>query len=119
MAGMMEMARQLGDAMARTDEYQALQRTIQAADEDAELTELKNAMEQLEQKVSALLRTGTEPDDELKSEYEGTFTRLQSNPMYQRLVAAQTNFDKVLMRVNETIGEGMQAGASSRIILPS
>lgn len=119
MAALMDMARQLGDAMARTDEYQALQRAIQSADEDRELAELKNAMGSLEERVEVALRSGQEPDDEVKQEYESTFGRLQANAAYQRLVAAQSNFDKVLMRVNETIGEGMQAGGSSRIILPS
>ncbi len=33
--------------------------------------------------------------------------------------AAQTNFDKVLRRGNETIGKGMEEGAQRRIILSS
>jgi len=119
MAGLMDMARDLGGAMARTDEYQALQRAIQAADDDRELVELRNGMERLEVRVSEALRTGTEPDDEVKTEYEDTFTRLQANSAYQRLVSAQANFDKILVRVNETIGTGMQEAASSRIILPT
>jgi hypothetical protein len=44
---------------------------------------------------------------------------VQASPVYQQLVAAQTNFDKILRRVNEEISRGMEAGAQSRIILPS
>ena len=39
--------------------------------------------------------------------------------MYQSLVASQSNFEKLLARVNEEIGKGMEMGAQSRIILPS
>ena len=54
----------------------------------------------------------------VREEYETTFSKLQGYPSYQRVVAAQSNFDRILMRVNEVITEGMQAGAESRIIVP-
>lgn len=119
MATLTDMARQLGDAMARTDEYQALQRAAEAADNDRDLVEARNAMAALEQRVAEMMQKGEEPDDALREEYEGTFSRLQTNTSYQRLVAAQTNFDKILMTVNETISKGMEDGAKSRIILSS
>jgi hypothetical protein len=34
-------------------------------------------------------------------------------------VAAQSNFDKVMYKVNETMARGLQEGAQSRIILSS
>lgn len=119
MAEIMEMAKDLGNALARTDEYQALRRAIQAADDDRELVERRNELEKLEQRIEASLRAGNQPDDEIAEEYESTVGRLQSNSTYQRLVAAQTNFDKVLRRVNETIAQGMEEGATGRIILSS
>jgi hypothetical protein len=39
--------------------------------------------------------------------------------VYQGLVAAQSNFDRVMGRVNEEIARGIEAGEQSRIILPS
>jgi hypothetical protein len=33
-------------------------------------------------------------------------------------VSAQANFDKVLLKVNHTIQEGIAEGAESRIIMP-
>ena len=119
MAEIMEMAKSLGNALARTDEYQALRRAISAADDDRDMVELRNALEKLEGRIESKLRAGEQPDEELATEYESTVGRLQSNSAYQRLVAAQTNFDKVLRRVNETIGKGMEEGAQSRIILSS
>ena len=45
--GIDEKARDLGNALARTDEYQALKRAMDAADEDRELVELRNRLEAL------------------------------------------------------------------------
>lgn len=117
MAGIMEMAHDLGGAMARTDEYQALKRAIDASGDDREVTELRNELDRLEQSISVALRAGKEPEDDDKTAYEAALSRLQTNATYQRLVAAQTNFDKIVQRVNEQISKGIEAGASSRIIL--
>jgi hypothetical protein len=38
-------------------------------------------------------------------------------PGYQALAAAQSNFDRLMMRVNEEIAKGIEAGEQSRIIL--
>ena len=65
------------------------------------------------------LHAGREPADQVKIEYEQVFAQLQAMPVYQGMVAAQSNFDKLLARVNEEISRGMEAGAQSRIILPS
>jgi cell fate (sporulation/competence/biofilm development) regulator YlbF (YheA/YmcA/DUF963 family) len=117
MQEIIEMAERLGQSLARTDEYQALRRAISASGEDRELAELQSQIQQLEQTMQARLQNGEEPTEEQTKEYEGFFTRLQSNGSYQRLVSAQANFDKVVAKVNETIHQGIQKGAESRIIL--
>ena len=38
------------------------------------------------------------------------------NATYQRAIAAQDNFEKLMVRVNEWIGEGIRKGATSSII---
>jgi cell fate (sporulation/competence/biofilm development) regulator YlbF (YheA/YmcA/DUF963 family) len=119
MADLSEMARDLGRAMARTDEYQTLRRAISSADEDREITELTRRLEQLEERVHAALAQGRHPDQELQQEYDGVVTRLQASSTYQRLIAAQSNFDRVVQRVNQTIAQGLEEGAQSRIILPT
>ena len=117
MTRMIEMARDLGKALARTEEYQALKQSISITADDRELAELRTELEGLESQIEAVLRAGKEPDDEMKSGYEETVGRLQVSSGYQRLVSAQTNFDKVLLKVNQTIQEGIAEGAESRIIM--
>lgn len=117
MSGIMEQAKSLGNALARTDEYQALRRAIKAADDEREIAELRSELQQLEGTISADLRAGKEPEKEVAEQYEAAVSKLQANGTYQRLVAAQANFDKVLQKVNGTIAQGMEEGAESRIIL--
>ena len=117
MAGIMEMAKDLGNALARTDEYQVLKGAVGAADDDRDIAELRSTLEGLEGRIATALRGGEEPPKDVAEEYEAAVSKLQANSNYQRLVAAQANFDKVVQKVNETIAVGLQEGADSRIIL--
>ena len=117
MQEIMEMAERLGKALGGTEEYQALRRAVSDSGDDRELAELQNQIRELEQAMEARLRKGEEPTEEEGKNYEGLFSKLQGNPSYQRLVAAQANFDKVVAKVNQTIHEGLEKGAESRIIL--
>ena len=112
-----DMAKDLGGALARTDEYQALKRAMDAADEDRELVELRNQIRALEERIEASMRVGQEPEDEVKEAYTKAAEELQAKPGFQRLIAAQVNFEKVMMKVNETVAKGIEEGAQSRIIL--
>ena len=117
MKEIMEMAERLGQSLARTDEYQSLRRAIAASGDDRELAQLQTQILGLEKAMQSQLQKGEEPTEEQAKEYEGFFSRLQANGSYQRLVSSQSNFDKVVAKVNETIHQGIQKGAESRIIL--
>ncbi len=118
MSSIQDMARDLGQTLARTDENQELRRAIDSTGDDRELAELRSTLDGLEGKIETAIRGGAEPEDDVKKGYEDAVGRLQSNPAYQRLVVAQANFDKILLKVNQLIEEGLAAGAQSRIVLP-
>jgi cell fate (sporulation/competence/biofilm development) regulator YlbF (YheA/YmcA/DUF963 family) len=117
MSGYIDKARELGNALGRTDEYQAVKRSITAADEDRDLAALRTELEGLETTIEASLRAGREPDADTGAAYETAVGKLQANATYQRLVAAQANFDKLMVKVNQAIAKGMEEGGQSRIIL--
>lgn len=114
-----DKAKELGRLLGQTPEYQALDRARARIHEDRELTKVINTLAQLESEIAQSLQRGMEPPDETKQKYEQNFAVLQSSPVYQGLVAAQSNFDKQLTRVNEHISQGIEAGSQSRIILPT
>jgi cell fate (sporulation/competence/biofilm development) regulator YlbF (YheA/YmcA/DUF963 family) len=117
--GMKERAHELGRLLGQSDEFKALGRARDRLGEDREAVAAMNRLDALEREIAGALQAGQEPDDGQKQEYEQMFMQLQSSPVYQGLVAAQSNFDKLLQRMNEEISRGMEAGAKSRIILPS
>jgi cell fate (sporulation/competence/biofilm development) regulator YlbF (YheA/YmcA/DUF963 family) len=115
--GMKERAHELGRLLGQSDEYKALTRARERLVEETALVETMNRLDQLERDIAAYLQNNMEPGDAEKAEYERLFTELQGSMAYQGLVAAQSNFDKLVTRMNEEISRGMEAGARSRIIL--
>lgn len=116
---MMEKARELGRLLGQTNEYQTLKRARERVSDDREITELLNRLGELERELTAALQRGETPAQERRDEYEEMVSKLQASSIYQSLIAAQSNFDKVVGRVNEAMAEGMESGAQSRIILSS
>jgi cell fate (sporulation/competence/biofilm development) regulator YlbF (YheA/YmcA/DUF963 family) len=110
-------AQELGRTIGQTDEYKALSRAREALSADSSSVSRLNKLSELEREISMALQQGQEPNEAIQQEYETLFTQLQGSPLYQALAAAQSNFDKILMRVNEEIGRGIEMGAQSRIIL--
>jgi cell fate (sporulation/competence/biofilm development) regulator YlbF (YheA/YmcA/DUF963 family) len=117
--GIKERAQELGRMLGQSDEYKALSRARERLTDDREAVAAMNRLDALEHEVGVALHAGNEPADHVKTEYEQVFSQLQAMPAYQGMIAAQSNFDKLLARVNEEISRGMEAGAQSRIILPS
>jgi cell fate (sporulation/competence/biofilm development) regulator YlbF (YheA/YmcA/DUF963 family) len=119
MAGIYEMAKELGGALARTDEYRTLKKAGEAVDQERDLVELKNRLRELEEKIQSSLRAGQQPTEEVTTAYQEAAEDLQAKPVFQHFVAAQANFEKVMYKVNETMAQGLQEGAQSKIILSS
>jgi cell fate (sporulation/competence/biofilm development) regulator YlbF (YheA/YmcA/DUF963 family) len=117
--GIDEKARELGRLVGQTTEYKTLARAREAISNDRDSVTIMNRLADLESQIARSLQRGEEPTQEMQTEYEQAFEKIQTSSMYQALVSAQTNFDKVLTRVNEEIGKGMEMGSQSRIILPS
>ena len=111
-----ETARQLGRMIGQGEEYRALQRAREALEGDAEMAKQLRRLEQLAAKLQERVVQGLEPEAPDADEYDRLFGEVQTSPSYQRLVSAQSNFDKGMHQVQERIVEGMQQGAESRII---
>jgi hypothetical protein len=54
----------------------------------------------------------------MAEEYESLLSSIQAHPKYQQVVAAQSNFDKMMLQINEKIVEGIRQGGESSIIIP-
>jgi cell fate (sporulation/competence/biofilm development) regulator YlbF (YheA/YmcA/DUF963 family) len=119
MEGIWERAREVGRLLSQTDEYKALRRANERVGEDRETVTALNRLAELEESIGRALQRGDEPTEEEREEYERQALALQELPAYQGIVAAQSNFEKLMMRVNEEVGKGIEAGEKSRLILPT
>jgi cell fate (sporulation/competence/biofilm development) regulator YlbF (YheA/YmcA/DUF963 family) len=111
-----ETAQQLGRLIGQGEEYRALQRAREAVSSDKELVEQLRQLDALAGQLERRVASGEEPSQEDADAYERLFSAVQATAIYQGLVAAQSNFDKVMLRAQEQIMEGMRAGGQSRII---
>ncbi len=114
-----EKARDVGRMIAQSDEYRAFRRASQAIGDDREAVTRLNRLQALEETFSRAVQQGLEPPADEQDEYERIAGEVQVMPGYQAMAAAQANFDRLMMRVNEEMAKGIEAGEQSRIILPS
>lgn len=111
-----DKARELGRLIGQSNEYKEVKRASDALNEDRETVALLQKMEQLRINAQRMLQQGQRPTEEMESELDALLGQIQVRPVYQRLLAAQENFDKIMSRVNDWILEGIEKGAASPII---
>lgn len=111
-----QKAEELGRLIGQTDEYKALRRAQERLQEAKPLTEQLRRLQQLADALDRVMERGEAPAEEQRAEYEWVLSQIQGDPVYQAMVSAQANFDKLMLRVNENILDGMRKGAASPII---
>jgi len=111
-----EKAEDLGRVLGQTDEYKALRRATEALREDQAVQKVLAEAERLAQDIERVAQQGKEPTKEEVEQYDRALQSVQGNPVYQQMVAAQANFEKLMARINARIYEGIKKGAASPII---
>ena len=112
-----EKARELGRLMGQSKEYQELKRANEVLAEAPETMKLLKQMEQLSAEARQMIARGEHPTEDMERQLEELLTKLQVQPAYQRLSVSNENFDKLMMRVNDWIRDGIEKGAASPIIM--
>ena len=111
-----EKAEDLGRVLGQTEEYKALRRATESLREDQAVQKVLAEAEQLAQEIERVAQQGKEPSKEQVETYDQALQSVQGNPVYQQMVAAQANFEKLMARINARIYEGIKKGAASPII---
>ena len=65
---------------------------------------------------SMVIAQGQMPDQPTAEAYEAAVRELETSGSGQAYVVARANFEKLMNKVNQQIGEGMEKGAASSII---
>lgn len=113
---MQEKAVELGRMIGQSTEYQAVKRANEALNEDKDVVSALQRMEQLRHEAQEMLGRGENPSPEMEQELDRLLQKVQANSLYQRFIAANENFDKVMQQVNQWMLEGIKKGATSSII---
>jgi cell fate (sporulation/competence/biofilm development) regulator YlbF (YheA/YmcA/DUF963 family) len=111
-----ERARDLGRMIGQSDEYKALRRAHEQVRDVAELQEQMSRLHALAEQLERAASQDQDPPEALVNEYNGLLGVIQADSRYQAVVAAQANFDKLMLRVNEQILDGIKKGSASPII---
>ena len=111
-----DKAKELGRLIGQSSEYQAVKRANDALGGDTEAVTLLQQMETLRTDAQRMIERGERPSEEMEQSLDDLLGKVQRNATYQRLVVAQENYDKLMMKVNDWIVEGIKKGATSSII---
>jgi cell fate (sporulation/competence/biofilm development) regulator YlbF (YheA/YmcA/DUF963 family) len=113
-----DRAMELGRLLGQTDEYKRMLKAREELEQTPEVKAQMQRVDMLTEKLEPHAKEGKEPPKELTDEYEKLISSIQAHPKYQQVVAAQSNFDKMMLQVNEKIVEGIKKGGESSIIIP-
>jgi cell fate (sporulation/competence/biofilm development) regulator YlbF (YheA/YmcA/DUF963 family) len=111
-----DKARELGRMIGQSREYQDVKRSSESLNADREAVALLQQMEKLRLEAQKMIQRGEQPSEQMENELDDLLMKVQANPVYQRAVAAQENFDKVMYQINHWILDGMKKGVTSSII---
>ncbi len=111
-----EKAVELGRIIGQSTEYQAVKRANEALNGDRDVTGALARMDALRNEAQAMIEKGQQPTPEMEQELDTLLTKVQASPIYQRVIASNENFDKVMVQVNQWMLEGIRKGATSSII---
>jgi cell fate (sporulation/competence/biofilm development) regulator YlbF (YheA/YmcA/DUF963 family) len=111
-----DKAIELGRLLGQSPEYQAVKRANDALTSDRDTMTILQRLEQLRMEAQRLIERGEDPSADMDKQLDDLLSSIQSRTVYQRAVAAQENFDKLMLRVNNWILDGIKRGATSSII---
>jgi len=111
-----DKAEELGRLLGQTEKYKALRRASDRLREDPAVQKITAEAEQLAQEIERAAPQGQEPTKEQVEQYDKALQAVQGNPVYQQMVAAQANFEKLMSKINARIYDGMKKGSASPII---
>jgi cell fate (sporulation/competence/biofilm development) regulator YlbF (YheA/YmcA/DUF963 family) len=111
-----DKAEELGRLLGQTEEYKALKRASDRLREDAQVQKVLAEAERLAQDIEKAAQQGQEPSKEQVEQYDRALQSVQGNSVYQQMIAAQANFEKLMAKINARIYDGMKKGSASPII---
>jgi cell fate (sporulation/competence/biofilm development) regulator YlbF (YheA/YmcA/DUF963 family) len=111
-----DKAEELGRLIGQTPEYKALRRAETGLRDDQDAQAKVELIQRLAREMDELVAAGQMPDQATAETYETAVRELEVSPTGQAYAVSRANFEKVMIKVNQLIAQGMEKGAQSSII---
>jgi cell fate (sporulation/competence/biofilm development) regulator YlbF (YheA/YmcA/DUF963 family) len=111
-----EKATELGRLIGQSTEYKTLRRAEEGLRADPEAQQRLETISRLTRDFDQMMAEGKAPEEAQAQEYESTLREFELSPVGQAYLVARANVDKLMQRVNQAIGQGIERGATSGII---
>lgn len=111
-----EKAQELGRLIGQSPEYQALRRAERNLQDDVDTKQRLEKIDQLARQIDEQVAQRKLPEEATVTSYESAVRELETSPMGQSYVVARANYEKLMARVNQQMGQGIDRGAASSII---
>jgi cell fate (sporulation/competence/biofilm development) regulator YlbF (YheA/YmcA/DUF963 family) len=111
-----EKAQELGRLIGQSSEYQTLRRAEKTLQEDAETRSRLEKIDQLARQIDEQVAARKVPDEATVTAYETAVRDLEVSAQGQAYVIARANYEKLMTKVNQQMGLGIERGATSSII---
>ncbi len=111
-----DKAEELGRLIGQMPEYKALRRAETGLRDDQDAQAKVELIQRLAREMDELVATGQMPDQATAETYETAVRELEISPSGQAYAVSRANFEKVMIKVNQLIAQGMEKGAQSSII---
>ncbi len=111
-----DKAEELGRLIGQTPEYKGLRRAESALRDDQDAQAKVDLIQRLARQMDEQVAQGQMPDQASAETYEQAVRDLEVSPSGQAYAVARANFEKVMIKVNQLIAQGMEKGATSSII---
>ncbi len=101
-------AKELGNEIAKTEEYQELERTSKNVQENTEANQMIEKVQELQQNIQFAQQSGVQPSEELTQQFNDLKQQMNANLTIQAYAKAQEAFNQLMSDVNSAISKGIK-----------
>ncbi len=110
-----EKAKELGQEIRKTEEYQELERVSENMQEDSEASQMIKEIQELQQQIQFAQQSGVQPSEEQIQRFNDLKSKMDTNLTIQAYARAQNEFSEFMQKVNSSISEGINPDAEKEV----
>ncbi len=111
MMNVIEKAKELGEEIRKTEEYQELERVSENMQQDADANHMIKEIQELQQQIQFAQQSGVQPSEDQIQQFNNLKSKMDSNLTIQAYAKAQNDFSQFMQEVNSAISEGINPEA--------